>query len=153
MKIKINESFASNGSVDEEDVRVIKRALNWLGYYTPYEKIGLTTIPDTGVFKAIKAFQADQKLAATGAVRPDDDTIKALSKTISEKLRGTIKMKNNKDSGQHIWRTTQDDKVRGSHAAREGKTFSWTAPPEGGHPAEDYIAAAGQRLLTQKPQV
>ncbi len=66
MKIKINEPFANNGNVDEEDVRVIKRALNWLGYYTPYEKVGLTTIPDTGVFKAIKEFQIDQKLSATG---------------------------------------------------------------------------------------
>jgi len=62
MRIKINEPFASNGNVDEEDVRVIKRALNWLGYYTPYEKVGLTTIPDTGVFKAIKEFQADRNL-------------------------------------------------------------------------------------------
>ncbi len=47
-------------------------------------------------------------------------------------------MKNNKDSSQYIWRTVQDDKVRGSHAAREGKTFLWTNPPEGGHPGEDY---------------
>ncbi len=88
MKIKINEPFASNGNVDEEDVRALKRALNWLGYYTPYEKVGLTTIPDTGVFKAIKEFQADQKLSSTGTVRPDDETIKALNKTVSQKLRG-----------------------------------------------------------------
>ncbi len=47
-------------------------------------------------------------------------------------------MENNKDSGQYIWRTVQDDKVRGAHAAREGKTFSWTNPPNGGHPGEDY---------------
>lgn len=47
-------------------------------------------------------------------------------------------MENNKDSGQYIWRTVQDDKVRGAHAARAGKIFSWTNPPEGGHPGEDY---------------
>lgn len=88
MTIKLNKSLASNGSANEEDVRVIKRALNWLGYYTPYEKVGLTTIPDTGVFKAIKAFQVDQKLTATGAVRPDDDTVKAINKAVSQKLRG-----------------------------------------------------------------
>ncbi len=88
MEIKINEPFASNGSVDEEDVRVIKLALNWLGYYTPYKKVGLTTIPDTGVFKAIKEFQADQKLAATGTMRPDDETIKAINNSVSQKLRG-----------------------------------------------------------------
>ncbi len=47
-------------------------------------------------------------------------------------------MENNKDSGQYIWRTVQDDKVRGSHAARAGEAFSWTNPPEGGHPGEDF---------------
>lgn len=88
MTIKLNKPLASNGGADEEDVRVLKRALNWLGYYTPYEKVSLTTIPDTGVFKAIKEFQTDQKLAATGAVRPDDETIKAINSSVSQKLRG-----------------------------------------------------------------
>jgi len=32
--------------------------------------------------------------------------------------------KSNKDSGQYIWRTVQDDKVRDDHAARAGETFS-----------------------------
>jgi len=88
MTIKLNKPLASNGGADEEDVRVLKRALNWLDYYTPYEKVGLTTIPDTSVFKAIKEFQTDQKLAATGAVRPDDETIKAINNSVSQKLRG-----------------------------------------------------------------
>lgn len=88
MTVKINKPFASNASADAEDVRVIKRALNWLGYYIPYEKTGLTTIPDAEIFKAIKAFQVDKKLSATGAVRPGDDTIKALNKSISQKLQG-----------------------------------------------------------------
>ena len=42
------------------------------------------------------------------------------------------------DSGEYIWRTVRDGKVRGAHAVREGKLFSWTNPPPGGHPAEDY---------------
>lgn len=29
-----------------------------------------------------------------------------------------------------------DGKVRSSHADRDGKTFSWDDPPEGGHPGE-----------------
>lgn len=39
---------------------------------------------------------------------------------------------------QYIWRTTGDDKVRSSHAANNGKIFSWNNPPETGHPGEDY---------------
>lgn len=49
-----------------------------------------------------------------------------------------MKVDNNKNSSQYIWRTVQDDKVRSSHAARAGETFSWTNPPEGGHPGEDF---------------
>ncbi|MFI3242581.1 MAG: minor capsid protein [Alphaproteobacteria bacterium] len=38
----------------------------------------------------------------------------------------------------YIWRTKSDEKVRSSHAQRDGKTFYWDNPPEGGHPGEAY---------------
>ena len=41
-------------------------------------------------------------------------------------------------SDYYIWRTRQDDKVRGKHAEREGKIFNKHIPPEGGNPGEDY---------------
>ena len=44
---------------------------------------------------------------------------------------------NNPDK-YYIWRTVGDDKVRDSHAEREGCIFSWDDAPEGGHPGEDY---------------
>lgn len=38
-------------------------------------------------------------------------------------------------SGTHyIWRTRDDGKVRSSHAANNGRIFSWDSPPETGHP-------------------
>ncbi len=72
MKIELNKPFAGNSPADEEDVRVIKRSLNWLGHYTPFNKVGLTTIPDADVFKALKSFQTDQGLPATGTAKPDE---------------------------------------------------------------------------------
>jgi len=42
--------------------------------------------------------------------------------------------KEGKAEGQYIWRTAGDGKVRSSHAERDGKTFSWDNPPDGGHP-------------------
>jgi|GEM_PF-1110486 len=50
---------------------------------------------------------------------------------------------------KYKWSTAMDERVRGnpdgrypharpSHWAREGETFSWDDPPEGGHPGEDY---------------
>lgn len=38
----------------------------------------------------------------------------------------------------YIWRTSGDDRVRASHAANNGRIFSWDAPPETGHPGVDY---------------
>lgn len=88
MKIKLNKPFAANSAVDEGDVRTIKRGLNWLGYYTPYEKIGISPYPDQAIFEAIQKFQNDQGLPKTGAMKPDDETEKALSKEVSRKLKG-----------------------------------------------------------------
>jgi len=41
-----------------------------------------------------------------------------------------------KKTGTYIWRTVGDSKVRSAHAERNGKTYSWDDPPEGGHPGE-----------------
>lgn len=39
---------------------------------------------------------------------------------------------------KYIWSTSQDERVRDSHADNEGKTFSWDDPPEEtGHPGHD----------------
>lgn len=62
MKIKLNKPFAANSAVDEFDVKQVKKALNRLGYYQPYEKTGITGIPDADVFFALKSFQKDQGL-------------------------------------------------------------------------------------------
>ncbi len=40
--------------------------------------------------------------------------------------------------GQYIWRTQGDDQVRADHAAREGRIYSFTKPPLGGHPGQFY---------------
>lgn len=37
---------------------------------------------------------------------------------------------------KYRWRTSLDERVRNSHAAREGKVFAWSDPPEDGHPGE-----------------
>ncbi len=41
-------------------------------------------------------------------------------------------------STHYIWHAQEDDKVRTSHAANDGKIFSWDDPPETGHPGDDY---------------
>lgn len=38
----------------------------------------------------------------------------------------------------YVWRTRGDGRVRASHAANNGRVFSWDYPPATGHPGEDY---------------
>lgn len=38
---------------------------------------------------------------------------------------------------KYRWRTVSDNRVRDSHASREGQVYSWDDPPAGGHPGED----------------
>ena len=38
----------------------------------------------------------------------------------------------------YIWRSSDDDKVRASHAAHDDRLFSWDDPPEGGHPGQAW---------------
>lgn len=39
---------------------------------------------------------------------------------------------------RYIWRSQDDDKVRTSHAANDGRVFDWDSPPPTGHPGEVY---------------
>ncbi|MEM6848035.1 MAG: phage minor head protein [Pseudomonadota bacterium] len=43
-----------------------------------------------------------------------------------------------RQTGQYVWRTRGDDRVRSSHAANDGRLFSYDDPPPTGHPGEDY---------------
>ncbi|MGH1455832.1 MAG: peptidoglycan-binding protein [Alphaproteobacteria bacterium] len=124
MDITLNKPFAANAQADEDDVRKMKKALNRLGYYTPYEKTGISGIPDREVFDALKKFQSDNGLHPNGEARPNDETISALTHNVT-----------NKQSGQYIWRTVGDDKVRAGHAALNGTIRDLSDSPD---PAEDY---------------
>lgn len=61
------------------------------------------------------------------------------------KLNGQIQRYQQMDAGinEYIWSTTGDERVRSSHAALNGKKFSWSEPPTNSdgracHPGEDY---------------
>lgn len=87
----------------------MKKALNHLGYYQPYEKTGMTGIPDAGVFSALKSFQKDQGLQPAGSERQGDKTVSRLGSETDKKK-----------SGKYILQTVSDSKVRESYAALDG---------------------------------
>lgn len=72
--------------------------------------------------------RADHDIAPTTHTMPLDSTIKAINRALD-----------NLDPRQrYTWHTVGDERVRDDHADRQGETFRWGQPPEGGHPGEDY---------------
>ena len=64
------------------------------------------------------------------------------NKAFSEYLRkGTpiaISIKQAQTSTHYVWRTRNDSEVRSSHAANNGRIFSWNNPPPTGHPGKEF---------------
>ncbi len=58
----------------------------------------------------------------------------------TNKLNGQLQQANQEALGvtRYIWRTSQDDRVRDTHQLLDGQSFDWDAPPEVGHPGQDY---------------
>ena len=129
MTITLRGPFAADTGVAEDDARAIKVALNHLGYYQPLPKVGMNGIPDRGSFAALKKFQKDQGIRATGTAKPGDETIQKLNQAIKAQA---------KRGENYIWRTMMDSLVRPDHWVREGVIFSCGNPPEGGAPGEDH---------------
>lgn len=48
------------------------------------------------------------------------------------------------------WLTSQDERVRPSHAALSGRVFLWTQPPEFGHPGADIMCRCTARAVITK---
>lgn len=61
------------------------------------------------------------------------DQISKLNGTLSRLRQASIGI------GEYTWRTSNDERVRESHAEKEGQRFRWDDPPaDTGHPGEDF---------------
>lgn len=57
------------------------------------------------------------------------------------KFNGNLSQLRQQEVGisKYTWSTSHDDRVRDSHAEKDGETFSWSDPPaDTGHPGEDF---------------
>ncbi len=132
MTLTIESSIAPHMEHKEGDVRAVKTALNKLGYYTPDFNKGMSDEADSEFFEAVKNFQRCFFITADGYLDPNDVTIRHINQELKNPDNFML------FKSHYIWRTVGDEKVRGNHRAREGQSFSWEDPPEGGHPGEDY---------------
>ena len=122
--IKISQPIAPNSAAASFDVLQVKKSLNRLGHYIPPADIGITDIPDSGLFTAIKTFQKLLSLPVTGTINPDDKTLSAINAELQKQ-----------QNGYYIWHTVHDDHVRADHAAKDGMTRAWAESPD---PGDDF---------------
>ncbi len=119
-------------AVTEEEqyaVRQVKTALNRLGFYTPDPHTGMTGDVDEGFKDAVYAFQRKATIYFDDVdVGPGSTTERILNKELAQQDGRAF----------YTWRTVGDGKVRGDHAVRAGRRFSWDNPPDGENPGEDY---------------
>lgn len=114
----------------------LAQALNRLGYYEPHPRHGFTDARDPDLITALRRFKRDFGLKENGTVYWHDGTEKMLNAALALN-----------PEGHYVWRTMRDGKVRHGHARRNGRTFSFTNPPPGGHPGEDYGCRCWVELL------
>ncbi len=77
----------------------------------------------------IRCGAVSETFAALSAAASDEQIFLDLCASLSTKGLG-----NGRATTHYTWRTAGDDKVRHAHAALNGQVFSWSSPPEGGHP-------------------
>lgn len=111
------------------DIKWYKQALNRLGYYLPDAQTGITDDANEAAYRdSLYAFQRAYTLPFGDTPGPGSAT----ERVLTDALAGM------ETSGRYLWRTAGDDKVRGEHGARAGKTFTWNNPPDDEHPGDDY---------------
>ena len=62
--------------------------------------------------------------------------LRRLTRDQTNKTIGNLTEIRHRQAGiqRYIWQTSNDDRVRPTHAANDGKVFSWNEPPPTGHP-------------------
>jgi len=64
--------------------------------------------------------------------RVPETRVLTTARDLSRKALGDVR-----PTSYYIWRTAQDERVRSSHAANDGKVFAWGDPPTTGHPGHE----------------
>lgn len=90
MQLKLSRRVSRDTEAMPDDVRMLKKALNRLGYYLPDKKFGITKIADAEMIEALKRFQTNHGLKSDGIALPDSETLQKLNAALAEKSRARL---------------------------------------------------------------
>lgn len=104
MQLVVTRRVSRDTKATPEDVRLLKKALNRLGYYYPNAKHGITKIADAAMIDALKAFQRDNGLTLDGVIVPGGETQKALNeKLVRQEVDKTVQLVWHCARGEKRW--------------------------------------------------
>lgn len=92
----------------------------------------------TGTTQGSKAGSLIQQIKHIGKVTTS--RAKLIARDQTSKINSALSQQRQQNLGieEYIWRTAEDDRVRESHASKNGKVFRWDDPPKDtGHPGAD----------------
>lgn len=97
---------------------------------------------EKSVTRAVRSGSRPEELAAELERKFDlsENQARTIARDQIGKFYGEVNKARQENLGipGYIWRTARDERVRAVHREREGESFEWSDPPEGGHPGEDY---------------
>ena len=120
--------------IDDALVAAVSRLNQYLpsGVSVDISAVDLTPIRDQ-----LRA-EVAARLTETGvAVDPNDPVITSIISRYAEILNGFLQTEG-LHVDRYIWRSSDDSRVRAAHAEYDDHIFLWSAPPEGGHPGQDW---------------
>ena len=99
--------------------------------------IDISAVDLTPIRDQLRSEVADRLTEIGVAVNPNDPVITSIIARYAEILNGLFQT----DALQverYTWRSSDDSRVRASHVEYDDRIFSWSDPPEGGHPGQGW---------------
>lgn len=107
--------------------------------------LGPADVPDVSVARAATLDEWDSRLSVIWSEwNSHPQRLRPLRQSMEEGLlrgfSGLINELRQRELGveRYTWRAQNDERVRDTHADRNGQDFGWDDPPVGGHPGQDY---------------
>ena len=113
-------------------------AVGRLNSYLPSGvSFNITSVDLTPIRDELRGDVADRLTEIGVAVNPNDPVITSIIARYTERLNGFFQTEALQVE-EFIWRGQDDARVRAAHAQYDDQVFSWSDPPEGGHPGQGW---------------
>jgi putative chitinase len=99
--------------------------------------IDISAIDLTAIRDQLRTEVADRLTDIGVAVNPNDPIITSIIARYAEILNGYFQTEALQVE-RYTWRSSDDSRVRASHTEYDDRIFSWSDPPEGGHPGQGW---------------